>query len=240
MKIGKFGFVNNFLPYFKLEKEKKYEIVEGTPRKLSEMFEKGEIVYAPIPSFEILKKGYDPGKFCVASDGEVYSVIVASKRKRLDDSPIAIMDNSITSANMMKIIKAEKGLINKLVPVNGKFDEIVRNFDHVLVIGDEAIKARMVYRVLMDIGEEWKELTGLPAVFGISVSRVDGIDEDVLSSLEWGRKHIDEVVRFASEKFKLPEEFLLRYFETLIHTFGSKERKSLEVFGELCYECGIL
>ncbi|MDI9610386.1 MAG: menaquinone biosynthesis protein [Archaeoglobales archaeon] len=240
MRIGKFGFVNNFLPYYRLEKEGKFEIVEGTPRRLAELFETGEIVYAPLPAFEVLKKGYKAGKFCVASDGEVYSVIVVSKRKRLDDSPIAITENSMTSANMMKIIKAEKGLINRLVAVNGKVDEMLRNFDHALVIGDEAIKARMSYRVLMDLGEEWKELTGLPAVFGVSVSRVDGIDEEILDSLKWGREHIDEVVSVASEKFRLPEEFLRKYFETLIHELGGKERRSLELFGELCHEHGLL
>lgn len=240
MKIGKFGFVNNFLPYYKLEREGKYEIVEGTPRRLVEMFERGELIYAPLPAFEILKKDYEPGKFCIASDGEVYSVIVVSKKKRLDDSPIAITENSLTSANMMKIIKAQRGLINKLVVVNGKVDEMLRNFDHVLLIGDEAIRARMVYRVLMDLGEEWKELTGLPAVFGVSVSRVDGIDDDILDSLRWGREHIDEVVSVASEKFRLPEDFLIKYFEKLIHELGGKERKSLEVFGELCHEHGLL
>ncbi|MDW7990505.1 MAG: MqnA/MqnD/SBP family protein, partial [Archaeoglobaceae archaeon] len=133
---------------------------------------------------------YKPEKFCVASDGEVYSVIVVSKKKRLDDSPIAITENSITSANMMRIIKAEKGLINKLVVVNGKLEDMLRNLEHALVIGDEAIKARMLYRVLMDLGEEWKDLTALPAVFGVSVSRVEGIDDEILKSLRWGKEHI--------------------------------------------------
>jgi chorismate dehydratase len=240
MRIGKFGYVNNFLPYYRLEREGKYDIVEGTPRRLAEMYEREEIVYAPIPAFELIKRGYNPRKFCVASDGEVYSVIVVSRKKRLDDSPIAITGNSLTSANMMRIIKAEKGLINKLVVLNGKVDEMLRDFDHALVIGDEAIKARMIYRVIMDLGEEWKELTGLPAVFGVSVSRVEGIDEELLNSLKWGREHIEEVVKVASEKFRLPEEFLRKYFDKLIHELGSKEKKSLEVYGELCHEHGLL
>lgn len=240
MRIGKFGFVNNFLPYYKLERDCKYEIVEGTPRKLAELFEKKEICYAPIPSYELIKKGYEPKKFCVASNGEVYSVIVVSKRKRLDDSPIAITSQSLTSVNMMRIIKREKGLVNDLVVVNGKLEEILQSFDHALVIGDEAIKARMRYRVLMDLGEEWKEITGLPAVFGVAVSRVDGIDEDVIESLKWGRRNLEEVVKVASEKFRLPEEFLLHYFSSLIHELGQRERKSIEVFKEMCYENRLL
>ncbi|MEM4472369.1 MAG: menaquinone biosynthesis protein [Archaeoglobaceae archaeon] len=240
MKIGKFGFINNFLPYYKLEKECKYEVVEGSPRKLASMFEKGEIVYAPIPTFELIRKNYEPKCFCVASDGEIYSVLVVSKKRKLDDSPIAMTANSMTSISMMRLIKEIKGLKNELIIVNGCVEEMLRNYEHALVIGDEAIKARMRYRVLMDIGEEWKEITGLPAVFGVAVSRVDGIDEDVLESMRWGRRNIEEVVSIASEKFRLPEDFLFHYFSSLIHELGQKERKAIEVFREMCYEHRLL
>lgn len=240
MKIGKFGFVNNFLPYYKLERDGKYEIVEGAPRVLAELFERKEIVYAPLPTFELIRKGYEPKKFCVASDGEVYSVIIVSKRKGLDDSPIALTSNSLTSANMMRIIKEEKGLANRLVVCNGSVEDMLEKFEHALVIGDEAIRARMRFRVLMDIGEEWKDITGLPAVFGVAVSKVEGIDEDVIASLRWGRENMDEIVRVASERFRLPAEFLEHYFSSLIHELRSKERKSVEVFREVCLEYGLL
>lgn len=240
MRIGKFGFVNNFLPYYKLERDGRYKVYEGTPRKLAEMFEKGEICYAPIPTYELIKKGYEPKKFCVASDGEVYSVIVVSKKKRLDDSPIAITSQSMTSASMMRIIKREKGLVNDLVVVNGGVESMLRDFDHALIIGDEAIRARMRYRVVMDLGEEWKEITGLPAVFGVAVAKVEGVDEDVIESLRWGKKNVEEIVKVASEKFRLPEDFLFHYFSSLIHELGQKERKSLEVFGEMCREHRLL
>ncbi|MCS7119489.1 MAG: menaquinone biosynthesis protein [Archaeoglobaceae archaeon] len=240
MRIGKFGFVNNFLPYYKLEKDSRYQIIESTPKKLVEMFEKSKIVYAPIPTFELIRKNYEPNRFCIASDGEVYSVVIISKRNRFDDSPVAITAQSMTSANMMRIIKEVKGLINELVILDCNVEEMLKNFEHALVIGDEAIKARMRYRVLMDVGEEWKEITGLPAVFGVAVSKVDGIDEEVIKSVNWGRRNIEEVVGVASQKFRLPEEFLYHYFSSLIHKLGKRERKSIEVFKEMCYEYRLL
>jgi chorismate dehydratase len=245
IRVGKFGFVNNFLAFYRLELEKKYTIIEASPGKLAEMLDRGEVVYAPIPSFHLLRRGYPFHRFCVASDGEVYSVIVVSKRKRLDDSPIAITSKSITSANMLRIIARERGMINKLVVVNGTVDEMLSSFNHALVIGDEAIRARMIYRVLMDIGEEWKDLTGKAAVFGISSSS-DGnkiaaqVDEDILSSLHWGKKHLDEVVSAASIRYRLPEDFLRIYFNSLSHEMGPKERAGLRAFEEMCYEHGLL
>ncbi|MCW7080130.1 MAG: menaquinone biosynthesis protein [Candidatus Methanospirare jalkutatii] len=85
MRIGKFGFLNNFLPYFRLEQELKkeenamnvvsvsggegkskeggeskrgeanIEVVEGSPAMLAEMLERGRVDFAPVPSFYYLK-----------------------------------------------------------------------------------------------------------------------------------------------------------------------------------------
>ncbi len=244
VRIGKFGFVNNFLAYYKLEMDGKYEIVEAPPRRLAEMLDKGELSYAPVPTFHLIKNGYRHHRFCVASDGEVYSVIVVSRKRRLDDSPIAMTSKSMTSVNMLRIIARERGMINKLVVVNGSVKDMLSHFDHALVIGDEALMARMVYRVLLDVGEEWKDITGKTAVFGVSASRgereAEAVDRDIISSLRWGKKHIDDVVSAASLKHRLPEEFLRIYFESLIHEMGSREMAGLKTFEEMCREYGLL
>ncbi len=247
MKIGKFGLINNFLPYYHIEKEKRYSVIESSPRELSEMLIKGEIVYAPVPSyFYILNKNIlNSHKFCVSSDGEVFSVVVVSKRKRLDDSPIAVTSKSVTSSKMLEIIKKERGLINRLVAVDGDFMDVLRDFDHVMLIGDEAIKARMVFRVVMDLGEEWKDITGLPAVFGIATSKKEfeggkKIDKDIIESYKKGMEKKDEIVEIASLKFRMPAEFLSIYFSKLVHVAGRKEIKSLETFEELVNEHRLL
>ncbi len=249
VRIGKFGFVNNFLAYYRLEMEGKYEIVEASPKSLAEMLDRGELIYAPIPAYHLIKRNYKPHRFCIAADGEVYSVVVVSKKKRLDDSPIAITSKSLTSVNMLRIIARERGMINKLIVVDGSVDEMLSRFNHALVIGDEALMARMLYRVLLDIGEEWKEITGKTAVFGVSASRVleDGaekvaeeVDENIMSSLRWGREHMDVVVEAASIKYRLPKDFLRRYFTSLVHEMGSKEMAGLRTFEEMCREYGLI
>lgn len=245
MRIGKFGYVNNFLPYYHLEQVGKYEIVDAPPGRMEEMMRSGKLHYAPIPSFSFLSsEDLRRYRFCVASDGEVYSVIVVSRKKRLDDAPIAATTHSRTSINLLRIILKEKGMINRVVPVNGTAADMLKDFDHALVIGDEAIKARMLFRVVMDLGEEWKELTDLPMVFGVSTSKKSAdasrIDRDVLNSLEWGERHIDQVVERASLRFRLPEDFLYAYFRALIHKMGNKEERGLREFGEMCCEHGLL
>lgn len=246
MRVGKFGFLNNFLPYYWLEKQN-VEVIEAPPKKLAEMLEKGEIDFAPVPSFYFLKnkerlKNYD---FCVASKDRVLSVVVVSKRKTLDDGCIAVTNETMTSVNLLRIILKEKGMENRVVMLDkSNACELLKRCDHALVIGDEAIKARMLYRVVMDLGEEWYELTGYPMVFGVSASLrnrdASEINRKLMESVEWGLENIDVVVDEAKKKFNLPSEFLEEYFRCLNYRLGSKERKGLEIFEEMCRENGLL
>jgi predicted solute-binding protein len=51
IKIGKFGFVNNYyLSYYQLD-QNGMQIIETLPKPLAGMFETGEIDFAPVPSF---------------------------------------------------------------------------------------------------------------------------------------------------------------------------------------------
>ena len=246
MRIGKFGFLNNFLPYYWIEKLRKVDVVEAPPKMLARMIDERTIDYAPVPSYYYLKnkdrlKSYD---FCVASRDKVLSVLVVSNGKSLDNK-IAVTNETMTSINLLKIILKEKGLDCKLIPVNdNRASSLLKHCGSALVIGDEAIKARMIYRVVMDLGEEWFDLTGYPMVFGISSSlrnvNAKECDSLLMKSIDWGFDHFYEVVEEAERRFRMPSEFLEEYFRSLSYKLGQKERKGLKVFEELCKEHGLL
>ena len=250
MRIGKFGFLNNFLPYFLLEQNggTGIEIYEGSPRELTAMFERGEIDFAPLPSFYYIKnktqlRSYE---FCVASNGSVLSVLLVSECGIQDEEGcIAATNQTVTSLNLLKVILKEKGLRNKIYQLNEiGAGELLKHGTYALVIGDEALKARARYKVVMDLGEEWHELTGYPMVFGISVSS-NGMDMSeansaVMRSLEWGEKNMEEVLREAKKRFSMPDELLERYLNTLTYRLGERERKGLEIFEAKCHEYELL
>ncbi len=248
VKIGKFGFVNNFLPYYRLE-HSGVRVIEASPKELVEMFEKREIDFAPVPSSYYIKNKdklriYD---FCIAARNSVLSVVVVSNGKMLDDDNgrIAVTNQTVTSLNLLKIILQECGMRNGVVPVNvGKASELLKHGTYALVIGDEAIKARVAYRVVMDLGEKWRELTGYPMVFGISASQkgkdMSEVNKAVMESVEWGKKNVDVVVAEAEKKFGMPVDFLHEYFKSLTYRLGAKEKRGLELFGEKCHEYGLL
>jgi len=246
IRIGKFGFANNFLPYYRLA-QNGTEVIEASPRNLATMFEKGEIDFAPVPSFYYLKnknklRSYE---FCVASKNSVLSVVVISREKMLDNQCIAVTNQTSTSINLLKIILRERGLKNEVVPVDeSKASELLKRCPHALVIGDEALKARMEYSVVMDLGEEWRDLTGYPMVFGISTSLkeryMSEVNRTVIESIRWGEENIDAIAKEAASKYELPKEFLAGYFKTLTYRLGAQERRGLELFEEKCHEYGLL
>ncbi|WP_456327190.1 menaquinone biosynthesis protein [Archaeoglobus sp.] len=244
MKIGKFDYINNYLPYYYIEKKKLAEIVTATPKEMIKLLESRKIDYAPIPSFYYLKHKdrFKRYRFCVASNGRVYSVIVVSKDGKIGKK-VGITSETTTSVNLLKIILAEKGIKCKLVPTNSfKANDILKSCDSALVIGDSALEARKRFKVVMDLGEEWKDLTGYPMVFGISASidNAEICDELLIKSLRWGLKNFDEVVKSAVERFGIDEEFLRTYFKALKHEMDEKCEKGLKAFEEFCRDYKLL
>ncbi len=246
IRVGKFGLVNNFLPYYFLRGD--FEVIESPPRIMASRLLSGEIDYAPVPAYFYLSntKKLVSHEFCIASDGEVLSVVVVSKNGKIGDS-IAVTSETMTSVNLLRIVAAEKGMKVRVVQSDSsKAEELLKQADSALVIGDEAIKARMIYRVAMDLGEEWKDLTGLPMVFGISASLkgkedvAEVADRAIINAVCEGMQKFDEVVNVASRQFRLPSEFLRRYFKILIYRLGKKEKKGLEEFREMCEAHGLI
>ncbi len=244
MKIGKFDYVNNYLPYYYIEREGLAEVVRANPKEMITLLESGVIDYAPIPSFYYLRnmrrlKRY---RFCVASKGKVYSVLVVSRNGKLGER-VGVTCETTTSVNLLKLILRERNLNCKVIQTGfSKAEEILKTCDSALVIGDSALKAFKKFKVVFDLGEEWKDLTGYPMVFGISSSVKDAreCDDLLMSSLKWGYENFDDVVRSASKEFGMNEEFLRTYFRALRHEMDSKCERGLKAFEELCREYRLL
>ncbi len=244
MRIGKFDYINNYLPYYYIEKEKLANLISTNPKDMIALLESGIIDYAPIPSFHYIRnklrlKRY---KFCVASDGRVYSVLVVSKNGKLGNN-VGVTYETTTSLNLLRIIVYERDLKCKIVQTNfSKAEDILKFCDSALVIGDSALNALGKFKVVFDLGEEWKDLTGYPMVFGISASIRDAKECDrlLMKSLRWGYENFDEVVRSASQKFGMDEKFLRNYFKALKHEMDGKCERGLRTFEEICREYKLL
>lgn len=138
------------------------------PAGLSKKFFASEVDVALLPVFEILRAGGstivdDVG---IACDGEVYSVVVASRTSFSESGEIHLDPASRSSAALLRVLLAE---YYPGGPAIAEQTEVPRDGAR-LLIGDAAIAFRRRNGPAWqyhDLGLLWKVHTGLPFVFAV-------------------------------------------------------------------------
>jgi chorismate dehydratase len=109
----------------------------------------------------------------------------------------------------------------------------------VLVIGDAALhlSARSLYPVRADLGEEWKQWTGLPFVFAVWAARretpssaVSLVHRRLLESRAWGLAHLDQLAVTAAANTGVPEPVCRAYLGDLDYALSYRHLAGLTDF----------
>jgi chorismate dehydratase len=110
--------------------------------------------------------------------------------------------------------------------------------DAALLIGDPALTARWVGPPPIDLGTEWRELTGLPFVFAVWLARGRHAAEEAAGPLrraaERGLRRLDALAAAGAADLGLSPKDAKAYLrERLSYAFGPRERQAVERFREL-------
>ena len=109
----------------------------------------------------------------------------------------------------------------------------------VLVIGDPALllSARGTYPHRVDLGDAWKQWTGLPFVFAVwaarrdaSASQVQELHRALLASRAWGLAHLDLLAERAARVTGVGVAVCRSYFAGLDYAFSQKHLAGLTDF----------
>jgi chorismate dehydratase len=178
LRIGQIEYANCTPLFTSLKNNfncRNYHFISGVPAVLNAKLARGEIDLCPASSFEY---GKSPEKYyllpglSISSIGAVKSVLLISRLPidRLDNHPVGLTAESDTSVNLLKIVLAKgHGLVNEFRRTTLPLHEALQNFSALLLIGDAALKAATHAQGLYvyDLGELWREMTGLPFVFAL-------------------------------------------------------------------------
>ncbi|MEI8389410.1 MAG: menaquinone biosynthesis protein [bacterium] len=264
ISLGLINFTNCLPINYTLEKWALENIILswGHPVLINRLIYDGQLYVAPVSAFEYIKNENDYvliKEACITSDAECGSVILFSNHKLEDlaGKKIGIPHNSATSINMLKIILNEKGILsdttNQINFVEHKYkkplkEALEEEFDAVLYIGDQALISRIKHNSTLlqyDLGKLWKELTGLPPVFGTWVARADWAvthkdDFDrikflINKAVEAGLgMYFNDVIQKASSELDLPDYVIKDYLTDKIkYNFTPEHEKSLNLFKKL-------
>jgi len=221
---------------FQSDLDKEVDISKDIPSVCAQKLANNEVDIAlmPVGALRDLSKHYIVSDFCIGCDGPVQTVCLYSNIPIWEVKTIYLDTHSRTSAALTKILVKE--LWNNLDviyrPVQQADDIILEENAAVLAIGDKTISMDKQYRHTYDLGEAWKEHTGLPFIFAawVSTKKLDpSFVKKFNEALALGLSLIDELI------FILPESEnsfdLKTYFNNYIsYDLNEQKKESLRLF----------
>lgn len=213
------------------------------PAALCRRLAAGELDVALVSSFELLRNPVYSvvDGLAIASDGPVYSVILAHLAPLNVLREVVVDPASETSVNLLRCLLGERGFTPKFVAEG----EITVERGQ-LLIGDQAIRFREESdgrHRYFDLGEGWKEETGLPFVYALWLLRPECPEKEAVAAAlrSLGKQNLAQLEPVIAAQPEVDPAFCEFYYrQCLRFDFGAAEKSGLQKFGELCAKRDLL
>lgn len=266
LRLGMVDYINCLPVYHAIEEgyvPMEATLHKGVPAELNKLFITGKLDITPISSIEFARNSDKcmilPG-LSISADGPVRSILLFSKVPvtELEGKKVCLTSSSATSVALLKILLEHYYHVNvEYVTQKPVLNEMLKNSDAALLIGDDAMKANSVEArfedqplFVTDLGEIWKEFTGLKMVYALFVIRKDYVEkypenipvivEQLHKSREIDLTRIPEMVAKAGKNSKLSKKSLFEYFDTIRHEFTEDYQHALLTYYDYAYKSGLI
>jgi len=259
--IGKISYTNSWPVFYNFHPsalKSPAEMVTEVPAILNRGMSQGSIHVGALSSFayaEASDRLLLLPDLSVSSDGPVKSIMLFSRAPLTEvaNGIIAVTNTSATSVNLLKII-LEKAFGGKpqYISSDPNLEDMMEIADACLLIGDQAIKASWEDQgyIVTDLGELWKEWTGLGMTFAVwAVNReaaeekqeaIAEIVDAFAASKKLGCQNLAPIVKDACSAIGGTEAYWYGYFRNLCYDFGERQQKGLNLYFRYAYELGLL
>jgi chorismate dehydratase len=219
------------------------------PAQCAMLLHEGRVDLGLIPAIEYLRGAYRivPG-VAIGSDGPIASVAVFSRVPIDRIETVALDMSSRTSAALTRILCAKRWQIApRFLPADPDLRTMLERADAALLIGDLALvaEASTYSATKIDLGAEWKAMTGLPFVYAMWTGRDGAIDPPHAAELNAARDRgvatLDGIAaQFAEGDARLESRARAYLRDNLKYGLGDAERAGLGRFHELAAEIGLV
>jgi chorismate dehydratase len=252
----------------------KYELSFTVPSQCAEALRTGAADIAIIPAIEYQRiEGLVVlPDLAIASKQQVRSLLIVSKKPIEQARRIALDRSSRSTQALTRILCAERWKIApEFFETPPDAAAMLREADAALVIGDPALRLSIAIEGaaqpgpsgelvckgasagiasaetlhVYDIVEEWRKLTGLPAVLAIWAARREVATPEVVAdftaSREYGVARIAEIAAEAAQEEKLPAPALDSYLRNNISfTLDEENRRGLDLYYQYAAKLGLI
>lgn len=223
------------------------EVVLAPPSQLPAMLDRGEAAAVLASSFDALRT---PNRrvaagVAIASKGPVESVRVFSKVPLERAETLALDASSLTSNALAHILLHELYGVCPIPTTHAPdLQGMLSQCDAAVLIGDKGMTASSNELHVLDLGQGWLELTGLPFVWALWIGAQD-LDSDLAAKLLearlWGEEHVTQVAREAAATPGWNEAMAHRYLsETMSFAFDAQGAEALVLFGQMMVAHGLI
>jgi chorismate dehydratase len=252
-RVGHIQFLNCLPIYWGLVQNNALldvELVKDTPDNLNDALVAGDLDISAISLVEYLRNADDLlvlPDLAVGSDGPVLSVNLVAQRElaALDGCRVALGSTSRTSVLLARMWLAEvHGVHPEYYRCPPDLSQMLQEAQAAVLIGDAALRA--TYEApgrglaVHDLGQVWREWSGLPMVFAVWAVRRDfaaanpglvkGVHEAFLASRDRALTEIDAVAERAARWEVFDQATLAGYFRALDFSLGTRQLAGLREF----------
>jgi chorismate dehydratase len=228
----------------------KYDLSFTLPSLCAEALRAGAADLAILPAIEYqrIDNLVILPEMAIASHGRVRSLLIVSKGPIEQAQSVALDSSSRATQALTKILCARRWRIApEFTELPPDPSAMLERADAALLIGDPALRLSIAIEGaatrgpageevcaamalgngggpalhIYDVVEEWRRLTGLPAVLALWAARRDTVPDALLpevvadfqSSLDFGLRRIPEIAAAFARQLQLPESALRSYLE---------------------------
>lgn len=262
-RVGHIQFLNCLPIYWGLVRSGALldiELTKDTPDNLNRLLVDGHLDIGPISLVEYLRNADDLlllPDIAVGSDGPVLSVNLVAQRPlaELDGRPVALGSTSRTSVLLAEMwLREVHGVNPGYFSCPPDLTAMMLEADAAVVIGDVALRATYDGPrrglTVHDLGQAWRDWTGLPMVFAVWAARRDfaeahpGLVKDVHTAFVRSRdaalQHVAEVAAQAARWEVFDADTLAHYFRTLDFSLGERQLAGLVEFSRRAAATGAI
>lgn len=252
MRLGRIPYVNCLPVYGAIDRGIEVttaDLVTGTAAELNALLAAGEVQVSVVSAVEYARNAaayHLLPDLAISCDGPVHSVRLFSHRsvERLDGAAVLLTSSSRTSVLLLELLCRHRwGVRPRFATVRAEVVDLPMlhglPHDAVLVIGDAALHlaAEHRYPYAVDLGQAWKEWTGLPFVFAVWAARRDAdprgsdqIHRVLLRSRAWGLAHLDELAAAAAAETGIASTVCRDYLGQLDYALSYRHLAGLTDF----------
>ncbi|WP_433389245.1 menaquinone biosynthetic enzyme MqnA/MqnD family protein [Micromonospora sp. KLBMP9576] len=252
-RVGHIQFLNCLPIYWGLMRSGALidvDLHKDSPDRLSAALVAGDLDIGPISHVEYLRHADELlllPDLAVGSDGPVLSVNIVSTRPltELDHGKVALGSTSRTGVLLAQLLLGERYGVNpEYFRCPPDLTQMLLEADAGVLIGDVALRA--LYEApkrgleVTDLGQAWREWTGLPMVFAVWAVRRDfaaahpglvkEVHEAFLRSRDLCLAELDQVAEAAARWEPFDAATLATYFRALDFSLGERQVAGLREF----------